>query len=144
MISLVLDSEAVSLLAINKPNDATTKHLRALVDLHLAEGGSVLVPANVIAETRRGHYAARVDRVLNASLIVDVDRDVAVQAGTILEANRRGSEDLADATVAATAILTRSSKVTIVTSERNTGTNDLEAFVSSHQFKVAVINVHDH
>ncbi len=144
MIALVLDSEAVSLLAINKANDVTTDHVKALVDLHLAEGGSILVPANVIAETRRGRYAARVDRVLNAALVVDLDRDIAAQAGSILEVNRRGSSDLADATVAATAILTPSSAVTIVTSERSSGSNDLESFISTHQSRVSVINVHDH
>lgn len=143
MKAVVLDSEAVSLLAINKPNDSTTERVKALLHRHLMGGSAVLVPANVIAETRRGRFAAGADRVINAALVIDVDREIAVQAGSILETHERGSKDLADATVAATAILAKASEVLIITSERSTGRNDLETFVGSHQSKVTVINTHD-
>jgi len=136
---LVLDSEPVSLLAA-KRYEGTTNRVRAFMQAHLDRGGLVVVPANVIAETRRGARASNVDWVLDAHLIVDVDRAIAAQAGAILETAKRSSADLADATVAATAALARATSVFVLTSERPTtsGPNDIETFVEPWRTKVIV------
>lgn len=118
--------------------------VRAYVEDHLADGGLVVVPANVVAETRRGRRSVNVDWVLDAYQVAVVDRSCAAVAGQMLETEGRGSSDLADATVAATAALARASLVIVLTSEktsRSGAPNDIETFVQPWASKVIVRDI---
>ena len=66
-----------------------------------ARGADVTVPAVVIAEVWRGGHATWLRRLLEVSVIEEVDADLARQAGELLA--RTGRADAVDALVAASA-----------------------------------------
>lgn len=108
-MTLVLDAEALSMVARSAPRagpkSATVGALRAA----LLEDGEVLVPAAVLAELSRGREH---DQLLDACLsrypaivVVDTDRALAREIGHVLARAGRGSADHVDASVVAVAAL---------------------------------------
>lgn len=107
MTSLVLDSEAFSLLARARAGEkpgAIHAALKAAAEL----GSDVLVPAAVLAEQYRG---GKHDQVTDSCLgkftgieVTDTTRMLARRVGNLLARTGRGSEDHVDATVVAVAI----------------------------------------
>lgn len=106
MTTVVLDSEALSTLAREKP----TERLRVVRSI-LAEaerrGGDAVVPAAVLVELYRGNATdARLDRILNGRgvQVVPVDRRLARSAGALRQRDRLDSCHVVDCLVVATAI----------------------------------------
>jgi predicted nucleic acid-binding protein len=102
MSALVLDAEALSLLARGGRREAT---VRAALVAALAEASDVVVPAAVLAELYRG---GRHDQAVDACLsreggiaIVPTDRALARRIGHLLTRAARGSEHHVDAAVVA-------------------------------------------
>ena len=135
MTSVILDSQAVSVLAERRKSE-TLDRARSLISQLVDNGALPLIPATVIAETRRGRRSAGIDHVLNSHQVISVDRRVAEVAGDILETRRLGSEYLADAVVAAVASL-QPGKVFIITSDPK----DLDNLISHLGSKVTVIGI---
>lgn len=137
-ITVVLDSQPLSLLAENRKGDGTTQRLLAFLRAHSSNGGAI-VPANVIAETCQGaNRTASVDSLLTREglTVVDVNRALAKAAGAMLFATKRKNEDLVDATVVASAGQSRDQCI-VVTGEQGRS-NDVASFAARHPHKITV------
>jgi len=100
--ALVLDAEALSLLARGGPHERT---VRAALTAALAEASDVIVPAAVLAELYRGGgHDQAVDACLarqGGIAVAPTDRSLARRIGHLLAAAARGSEHHVDAAVVA-------------------------------------------
>jgi predicted nucleic acid-binding protein len=107
--SVVLDAGA--LVAFER-ND---RRLRRLIELAAEHGGSLHVPAGVVAQVwRGGSRQARLARLLNSELVNvrDLDLDEARAAGALC--GLAGTADVIDASVA---LLARRHRAAVVTSD---------------------------
>jgi predicted nucleic acid-binding protein len=107
MPAVVLDSEALSLLARRRPGRALDE-VRALLHTAARRGWQVQVPALVLAELLRGRRTdAAVDQAVRELGLrtVAVGPRLARWAGELLGRARLDSCSMVDATVVATAIL---------------------------------------
>lgn len=106
--SLVLDAEAVSLLA--HPHAAGHHEVRAALQAARELTRDVVVPAVILAELYRGPgHDQMVDACLSRDTglaVRDTDRSLARLVGGVLTAAGAGSDDLADAHTVAAAIET--------------------------------------
>ena len=107
-MTLVLDSESLSILARARPVTPSQSMGVAAVTEALNRGLDVLVPAAVLAELYRG---AQHDQVLDSCLsrfpaivVVDTDQALARDIGHLLARAGRGSADHVDASVVAVAV----------------------------------------
>lgn len=107
-MTLVLDSESLSILARSRSATSSQSLGVAAVTEALARGLDVLVPAAVLAELYRG---PRHDQVLDSCLsrfpaivVVDTDQALAREIGHVLARAGRGSADHVDASVVAVAV----------------------------------------
>ena len=102
MSALVLDAEALSLLARGGPRERT---VRAALTAALPEEAEVVVPAAVLAELYRGGgHDQAVDDCLareGGIAVAPTDRSLARQIGHLLAAAGRGSAHHVDAAVVA-------------------------------------------
>jgi len=104
--ALILDSEALNLLAFRAERGALALRARAILHLAFLHGGLVRVPAPVLAEVCRGpRFDAAVNHVLTARgiLVADLTAGIARRAGQILARSKLGSSHAVDAFVVATA-----------------------------------------
>jgi hypothetical protein len=107
-LTVILDSEALSVLADPTERGATAKRAQAVLVAARVEGAQIRVPAVVVIEasttrTRREN----VRRLINSHRgvgVLNLDSDIALIASELLERTHLGNEHLVDATVAATAI----------------------------------------
>lgn len=102
MSALVLDAEALSLLARGGHHERT---VRAALTAALAEASDIVVPAAVLAELYRGGgHDQAVDACLareGGIAVAPTDRSLARRIGHLLAAATRGSEHHVDAAVVA-------------------------------------------
>ncbi len=102
MTALILDAEALSLLARGGPHERT---VRAALVAALAESADVVVPAAVLAELYRGGgHDQAVDECLareGGIAVAPTDRTLARRIGHLLVVAGRGSADHVDAAVVA-------------------------------------------
>lgn len=107
-MTLVLDAEAMSILARESPKQAVLPVAVLLARAALEEGEEVVVPAAVLAELYRGgHHDQVVDACLSrffSIVVVDTDQALAREIGHVLARAGRGSADHVDAAVVATAV----------------------------------------
>jgi len=108
MRNLVLDSEAVSVIARASKGDPRARPVLAALQAALELGNDVVVPAAVLAEQYRG---GRHDHLVDACLsrysaieVVDTTRSLAKSVGNILARAGLGSAHHVDATVVAVAV----------------------------------------
>lgn len=102
--TVVLDSEALSVLATPNDRGISRRRAAAVLAVAAASGSRVIVPAPVLAEVGRTRGRARaVDAILPKLSIVSTDRRIAQRAGLLLGQSKRTSADAIDAFVAATA-----------------------------------------
>ena len=108
MKNLVLDSEAVSVIARASKGDSRARPVLAALQAALELGNDVVVPAAVLAEQYRGgHHDHLVDACLarySAIEVVDTTRSLAKNVGNILARAGLGSAHHVDATVVAVAV----------------------------------------
>lgn len=135
MSAVVLDSQAVSVLAESR-RSASIDRARSVLTKLLDRGATPIIPASVVAETRRGRRADAVDRVLNAHLVVPIDRAVAADAAKLLDRCALDSAHLADALVAAIAVRAERPAV-IITSDPG----DLRALTAHLTGQVTVLAI---
>lgn len=137
-ITVVLDSQPLSVLAENKLGESTTQRLLEFLRTHSDNGGAI-VPANVIAETCQGaHRTAAVDSLISRDdlTVVEVERTLAKAAGAMLFLLKKQGKDLVDATVVASALQSPDQCI-VVTGERGSS-NDVASFVDLHPHKMTV------
>lgn len=118
-MNLVLDAEALSVLARAPRSDrSSSKVVNALIAA-LAQDRDVVVPAAVLSELYRGgQHDQELDACLSrfpAIMVVDTDRQLAREIGHVLARAGRGSDDHVDASVVAVAA--RSAGAVIATSD---------------------------
>ena len=106
MKSIILDSEAISLLA-RPAQPSRKKRVQEWIEAAKVTGAAVVVPAAVLAEQYRGGSH---DQLIDACLsrypgieVEDTTRSLARSTGNILGKARLGSEHHVDATVIAVA-----------------------------------------
>ncbi len=117
--TLVLDSEPFSLLTSAHPKaHGVETRLRQLVAKTLEGGGQVVVPVLVVAEARRRSRSAGVDRAIKAFQPIEVDLNLAKDAGSLLHTAGLGSEHMVDATVMVTAAAFQGN-VAVITGDSN-------------------------
>jgi len=105
--ALILDSEALNVLANTSSRGASLLRARAILTVAAENRSLVRVPAPVLAELYRGAGRdAALDRVLNGRGInvVDLTRDMARRAGNLLAMAELSSAHAVDAFVVATAL----------------------------------------
>ena len=106
-MTLVLDAEALSLVARTRTKATATSRAVNMLRAALVEEEEVIVPAAVLAELYRGpRYDQIIDACLNrfpAIVVVDTDRPLAREVGHVLARAGRGSADHVDASVVAVA-----------------------------------------
>lgn len=101
---VVLDSEALSVLAAPRERGTSAKRAQAVLHAIAEHGGRVVVPAPVLAETNRSEARrTSVDRIVRRFAVVPTDARIATQAGRLLAACGLASEHAIDAFVVATA-----------------------------------------
>lgn len=107
MTTVVLDSEALSTLALERPVERL-RIVRSILAEAERRGGEAVVPAAVLVELYRGNATdAGLDRVLNGRgiRVVPVDRGLARSAGGLRQRDRLDSCHTVDCLVVATAIV---------------------------------------
>jgi hypothetical protein len=106
-VTLILDSEGLSVLARTSPAASVASDVVSRVRAALEEGRNVLVPAAALAELYRGGaHDQVVDACLSrfiAIVVVDTDKALARRIGQVLARAGRGSADHVDASVVAVA-----------------------------------------
>lgn len=106
-MTLVLDAEALSVLARSSERRAVHSLPLAALRVSLRRGEDVVVPAAVLAELYRGgKHDQSVDACLSryfSIVVVDTDRSLARRIGNVLARAGRGSADHVDASVVAVA-----------------------------------------
>jgi hypothetical protein len=105
--ALILDSEALNVLANTGARGPSLQRARAIMAVALENRSLVRVPAPVLAELYRGpRFDVALDRVLNDRGIgvVDLTREVARRAGHLLARAKLSSAHAVDAFVVATAL----------------------------------------
>jgi len=136
MASVILDSQAVSVLSERKKSESLDR-ARAAIQILLSEGANLFIPASTIAEIRRGKYSTGVDRVLNSHRIINIDRLIASVSAEVLHKCQLGSENLADALVVGVASQAIAGEVYIITSDPK----DLSRLSSKVNRKIYVISI---
>lgn len=104
--ALILDSEALNALANARDRGALADRAQAILTAAHEQRALVRVPVPVLAEVCRGpRFDAAIHRVLNARgiRVIDLTRDLAQEAGALLERSRLSSAHAVDAFVVATA-----------------------------------------
>ena len=105
--ALILDSEALNALASPTGRGALTLRARAIARIAHERGALVRVPSPVLAEVcRGGRLDAAVNHFLNreAVRIVELTRQIAQRAGSLLTIARMSSANAVDAFVVSTAL----------------------------------------
>ena len=109
---IVLDAEAVSVLASPKERGSAARRAQAVLEAIERRGGFAVVPAPVLAETSRTRARRdAVNRVLGKVEIAPTDRRIAEIAGVLLEGAAFDSASAIDAFVVATATVRQSALV---------------------------------
>jgi predicted nucleic acid-binding protein len=107
-VTVVLDAEALSILARLPARSPSHQALSAILEEALDRGQDVMVPAAVLAELYRdGQHDQVVDSCLRrfpAIIVVDTDQALAREIGHLLTRAGRGSADHVDASVVAAAV----------------------------------------
>lgn len=134
---LVLDSEAVSVLAAPRERGTATRHAHAVLAEAERRNSLVRIPSAVLVEVYRGGKRdAGVDRIVNVpSRIVPLDRRIARIAGAMLGKRRLDSCHSVDAVVVATAASLGAAVV--LTGDLS----DLSRLAADHP-NVAVVSLH--
>lgn len=104
--ALILDSEALNALAHRRERGVLAERARAILEVALARGSLVRVPAPVLAELCRGpRFDGAVNTVLatGAVLVSDLTAPIARAAGHLLARYKLSSAHAVDAFVVATA-----------------------------------------
>lgn len=105
--ALILDSEALNALSQPRQHGALAERARAILSIAYERRALVRVPAPVLAEVCRG---ARFDAAVNHLLanrgieVLDLTRDLAQNAGSLLARAKLSSKFAVDAFVVATAL----------------------------------------
>lgn len=105
--ALVLDCEALNVLARPANRGVNAERARAVLATAHERRALVRVPAPVLAEVYRGpHYDAAIDRLLNGRglLVVPLTQEIARVAGHLLAKSKLRSTHAVDAFVVATAM----------------------------------------
>lgn len=105
--ALILDSEALDALAHPQERGVLAERARAILTTAYERRALVRIPAPVLAEVCRGpRLDAAVNHVLNNKgiAVLDLTRDVAQRAGSLLTKAKLASEHAVDAFVVATAL----------------------------------------
>ena len=105
--ALILDSEAVNALANAAERGTLSVRARAIARVAHERGVLVRIPAPVLAEVCRGsRYDAAVNQLLrrDAIRVVELTRETAQRAGTLLEKASLSSRNAVDAFVVSTAL----------------------------------------
>jgi predicted nucleic acid-binding protein len=105
--ALILDSEALNALANPTERGALALRARAIARIAHERGALVRVPSPVLAEVcRRGRLEAGVNHFLNreAVRVVELTRQIAQRAGSLLAIARMSSANAVDAFVVSTAL----------------------------------------
>jgi predicted nucleic acid-binding protein len=105
--ALILDSEALNALANPTGRGALALRARAIARIAHERGALVRVPSPVLAEVcRGGRLDAAVNHFLNreAVRVVDLTRQIAQRAGSLLSIARMSSANAVDAFVVSTAL----------------------------------------
>ncbi len=125
---IVLDTEALSVLASPKERGASARRAQAILQAAAIRNAPVRTSAGVLVEAYRGRARdAAVDRVLNQGVeVLPVDRGTARVAARLLADAELDSCSAVDAIVVATAV--RLGGALIVTSDPD----DLARLASSH------------
>ena len=109
---VVLDAEAVSVLASPKERGSAARRAQAVLEAIERRGGFAVVPAPVLAETSRTRARRdAVNRVLGKLEITPTDRRIAEIAGVLLAGAAFDSASAIDAFVVATAAVRQSAVV---------------------------------
>jgi predicted nucleic acid-binding protein len=102
--TIVLDAEALSVIATPGERGTSRRRASAVLTVALGAGSRVIVPAPVLAEVGRDQTRRRaVDVAIRDLPVVPTDRRVAQRAGLLLGTLGLGSDAAVDAFVAATA-----------------------------------------
>jgi PIN domain-containing protein len=102
---VVLDSEALSVLASPRERGVASRRAQAVLDEAHRRGAEVRIPAGVLVEAYKGSRRdAGIDRAVRGKSIVPIDQGVARVAGRLLGRDRLDSCSAVDASVVATAI----------------------------------------
>lgn len=105
--ALILDSEALNALANPTARGALALRARAIARIAHERGALVRVPSPVLAEVcRGGRLDAAVNHFLNreAVRVVELTRQIAQRAGSLLASARMSSANAVDAFVVSTAL----------------------------------------
>ncbi len=105
--ALVLDCEALNVLARPGDRGVNAERARAVLATAHERRALVRVPAPVLAEVYRGpRYGAAIDHLLNGKglLVVPLTQEIARVAGHLLAKAKLGSDHAVDAFVVATAL----------------------------------------
>jgi len=105
--ALILDSEAVNALANATERGTLSVRARAIARVAHERGVLVRIPAPVLAEVCRGsRYDAAVNQLLkrDAIRVVELTRETAQRAGTLLEKASLSSRNAVDAFAVSTAL----------------------------------------
>lgn len=105
--ALVLDCEALNVLARPGDRGVNAERARAVLATAHERRALVRVPAPVLAEVYRGpHYDPAIDRLLNGKglLVVPLTKEIARVAGHLLAKSKLDSSHAVDAFVVATAM----------------------------------------
>jgi len=105
--ALILDSEALNALANPTERGALALRARAIARIAHERGALVRVPSPVLAEVcRGGRLDAAVNQFLNreAVRVVELTRQIAQRAGSLLTIARMSSANAVDAFVVSTAL----------------------------------------
>ena len=105
--ALILDSEALNALANPTERSALALRARAIARIAHERGALVRVPSPVLAEVcRGGRLDAAVNQFLNreAVRVVELTRQIAQRAGSLLTIARMSSANAVDAFVVSTAL----------------------------------------
>lgn len=105
--ALILDSEALNVLARPKARGVNAERARAVLAVAHERRALVRVPAPVLAEVYRGaRYDAATDHLLNGKglMVVPLTQEIARVAGRLLAKAKVGSAHAVDAFVVATAL----------------------------------------
>ena len=103
--TVVLDAEALSVIASPGGRGTARRRASAVLSVALAAGSRVIVPAPVLAEVGRDLRRRRaVDATIARLPVIPTDRTIAQRAGFLLGEHGLGSETAVDAFVVATAI----------------------------------------
>jgi len=103
-VTVVLDAEALSVIASPAERGTARRRASAVLSVALAAGSRVIVPAPVLAEVGRDLRRRRaVDAAIARLPVIPTDRRIAQRAGLLLGEHGLDSETAVDAFVVATA-----------------------------------------